>query len=102
MTAVKDGLEEVNCTVCDLECRVEVIEKSEFGLKGEAFEALSTFLKRDLYDELYSSIVEELGDHVNRIRSDCEKLGHDIHEAEQKLEELNEQWEEAEGQCESW
>jgi len=102
MTALKDGLEEANCTVCDLEGRVEAIEKSESGLKGEALEALSTFLKHKLYDELYSSIVEELGDHVSRIRSDCEKLGHDIHEAEQKIEELNEQWEEAEGQCESW
>jgi len=102
MTTLKDSLEEVTCTVCDLEGRVDAIEQSESGLKGEALEALSTFLKHKLYDELYSSIVEELGDHVSRIRSDCEKLGHDIHEAEQKIEDLNEQWEEAEGHSESW
>jgi len=102
MTSVKDGLEEVTCKVCDLEGRIEVIETSEFGLKGDALEALSTFLKRTLYDELYSSIIEELGDHISSIRSDCEKLGHDIHEAEQKLEDLNEKWEEAEGHSESW
>jgi len=96
MTSVKDGLEDVNCKVCDLEGRVEVIEQSESGLKGSALEELHTLLKRTLYDELYSSMVEELGDHVSRIRSDCEKLGHDIHEAETKIEDFNEKWEEAE------
>jgi len=100
MISVKDGLEEVNSKVCELEGRFEVTQKSEFGLKGG--EALSTFHKRTLYDELYYSILEELGDHVSRIRSHCERLWHDIHEAEQKTQHLNEQWDEAKRHSESW